>query len=203
MLPSTFPHTELVERATAPDAGPVTGIPLGIAEDDLGLVCAQFATEPHFLIFGDTASGKSNLLRVLADGVTRWHTPAQARLIIIDYRRSLLEAAAGDYLIGYGPSATTAAKLAKDAAEAMRQRLPGPDVTQAQLRDRSWWRGPELYLMVDDYDLVATSAGNPLAPLLDVLPHSRDIGLHVIIARASGGAGRSAFEPVIQTPSRG
>ena len=80
----------------------------------------------------------------------------------------------------------------------MRQRLPGPDVTQAQLRDRSWWRGPELYLMVDDYDLVATSAGNPLAPLLDVLPHSRDIGLHVIIARASGGAGRSAFEPVIQ-----
>jgi S-DNA-T family DNA segregation ATPase FtsK/SpoIIIE len=65
---------------------------MGIAEDDLGLVCAQFAAEPHFLIFGDTASGKSNLLRVLADGVTRWHTPAQAR---------------------------------------------GPDVTQAQLRDRS------------------------------------------------------------------
>jgi DNA segregation ATPase FtsK/SpoIIIE, S-DNA-T family len=198
LLPSTFPHAELVERAAAPDAARRTGIPLGIAEDDLGLVSAQFAAEPHFLIFGDTSSGKSNLLRVLADGVTRWHTPAQARLIIIDYRRSLLEAAGGDYLIGYGPSASTAAKLAKDAAEAMRHRLPGPDVTQAQLRDRSWWRGPELYLMVDDYDLVATSAGNPLAPLLEILPHSRDIGLHVIIARASGGAGRSAFEPVIQ-----
>ena len=27
LLPSAFPHTELVERATAPDAGPVTGIP--------------------------------------------------------------------------------------------------------------------------------------------------------------------------------
>jgi DNA segregation ATPase FtsK/SpoIIIE, S-DNA-T family len=198
LLPSTFPHTELVERAEAPEAGPVTGIPMGLAEDDLGLVSAQFAADAHFLIFGDTASGKSNLLRVLADGIVRWHTPAQARLIIIDYRRSLLEAAGGDYLIGYGPSATTATKLIKDTAEAMRQRLPGPDVTQAQLRDRSWWRGPELYLLVDDYDLVATSAGNPLAPLIEVLPHSRDIGLHVIIARASGGAARSAFEPVIQ-----
>src|SRR5262249_49524446 len=47
-------------------------------------------------------------------------------------------------------------------------------------------------------DLVAAASGNPLAALLDVLPHSRDIGLHVIAARASGGAGRAAFEPVLQ-----
>lgn len=125
-------------------------------------------------------------------------TPAQARLIIIDYRRSLLEAAGGNYLIGYAPSAATATKLIADSAEAMRQRLPGPDVTQAQLKDRSWWRGPELYLLVDDYDLVATSEANPMASLLDVLPHSRDVGLHVVIARASGGAGRTSYEPVMQ-----
>jgi len=36
---------------------------------------------------------------------------------------------------------------------------------------------------------VSTSTGNPVAPLLEVLPHSRDIGLHVVLARASGGAG--------------
>jgi S-DNA-T family DNA segregation ATPase FtsK/SpoIIIE len=128
----------------------------------------------------------------------RAHSPAQARLIIVDYRRSLLEAVGDDYLIGYGPSAAVAGQVCKDAAEAMRQRLPGPDVTSAQLRDRSWWHGPDLYLLVDDYDLVATASGNPLAALLDVLPHSRDIGLHVIAVRASGGAGRASFEPVMQ-----
>lgn len=206
LLPAALAHADLLAAVAVP-APPAAGkatsarageIPFGIAEDDLGPVAADFGTEPHFLVFGDTASGKSNLLRVLADGIVRRHSPAQARLIIVDYRRSLLEAVGGDYLIGYAPSAAVAGQVCKDSAEAMRQRLPGPDVTPAQLRDRSWWHGPDLYLLVDDYDLVATASGNPLTALLDVLPHSRDIGLHVIVARASGGAGRAAFEPVLQ-----
>ena len=52
--------------------------------------------------------------------------------------------------------------------------------------------------MVDDYDLVATASGNPLSQLLEFLPFARDIGLHLIIARGSGGAGRALFEPVMQ-----
>jgi S-DNA-T family DNA segregation ATPase FtsK/SpoIIIE len=194
LLPLTLNHQDLL-NVTQPG---LTGIPFGIAEDDLGPVTADFTREPHFLVFGDTASGKSNLLRVLADAVVRRHSPDEARIIILDYRRSLLEAVGGGHLIGYAPSAAVAAKTVQDAAEAMRQRLPGPDVTAAQLRDRSWWHGPELYLIVDDYDLVATAAGNPMTPLLEVLPHSRDIGLHVVLARASGGAGRAMFEPVLQ-----
>jgi S-DNA-T family DNA segregation ATPase FtsK/SpoIIIE len=71
-------------------------------------------------------------------------------------------------------------------------------VTPEQLRDHSWWIGPELYLLVDDYDLLVGPTGSPLAPLLDVLPQSRDVGLHVILARASGGAGRALYEPVLQ-----
>jgi S-DNA-T family DNA segregation ATPase FtsK/SpoIIIE len=39
-------------------------------------------------------------------------------------------------------------------------------VTPAQLRERSWWKGAEGFILVDDYDLVATSQGNPLEPLL-------------------------------------
>ena len=195
LLPSVLPHADLLATATPTARG---SVPFAIAEDNLGPVAAEFAAEPHFLVFGDTASGKSNLLRVLADGVVRRHSSAQARLIIVDYRRSLLEAVGKDYLIGYAPSAAVAGQVCKDAAEAMKQRLPGPDVTPAQLRDRSWWRGPDLYLLVDDYDLVATTSGNPLAAVLDMLPHSRDVGLHVILARASGGAGRAVFEPVLQ-----
>jgi S-DNA-T family DNA segregation ATPase FtsK/SpoIIIE len=31
-------------------------------------------------------------------------------------------------------------------------RCPAENVTQQQLRSRSWWSGPEIYLVVDDYD---------------------------------------------------
>jgi S-DNA-T family DNA segregation ATPase FtsK/SpoIIIE len=78
------------------------------------------------------------------------------------------------------------------------KRLPGSDVTPTQLRERSWWQGPEVYLLVDDYDLVATPGNNPLSPLLDVLPQARDIGLHIIVTRRVGGASRALFEPVLQ-----
>jgi S-DNA-T family DNA segregation ATPase FtsK/SpoIIIE len=55
-----------------------------------------------------------------------------------------------------------------------------------------------MFLIVDDYELVATGSGNPLAPLAEFLPFARDIGLRVVLARSSGGAGRSLFEPVLQ-----
>ena len=75
--------------------------------------------------------------------------------------------------------------------------MPGENVTQQQLRSRSWWSGPEIYLVVDDYDLVASATGNPLTPLVDYLPHAKDLGLHVIVARRSGGAARAMFDPVL------
>ena len=75
--------------------------------------------------------------------------------------------------------------------------MPGVHVTQHELRDRSWWTGPEMYVVIDDYDLVAESAANPLGALLDLLPHARDLGLHVVVARRSGGAARAMFDPFL------
>lgn len=77
-------------------------------------------------------------------------------------------------------------------------RLPGPDVTADQLRTRSWWRGPELFVLIDDYDLVAASADtNPLASLLDYLSQSRDVGLHVVVTRQASGASRALLDPIL------
>ncbi|SLH88737.1 cell division protein FtsK [Mycobacteroides abscessus subsp. abscessus] len=67
-------------------------------------------------------------------------------------------------------------------------------MTPQQLRERSWWSGPELYVIVDDYDLVATSMGNPVSALLEHLPHARDLGFHLIVARRAGGASRAMYE---------
>jgi DNA segregation ATPase FtsK/SpoIIIE, S-DNA-T family len=172
-------------------------VPVGIKESDLGPAALDFAADPHFLCFGDVECGKTSLLRTILRGLTARYTAQQARVIIVDYRRTLLDAAAGDHLLEYLTSGNALAPVIADVCGSMSRRLPGPDVTPQHLRDRSWWPGPELFVVVDDYDLVATS-GSPLAPLADYLPQGRDIGLHLILARASGGAGRALFDPVIQ-----
>jgi ESX secretion system protein EccC len=76
-------------------------------------------------------------------------------------------------------------------------RMPGENITQHQLRTRSWWSGPDIFLVIDDYDLAVGATGNPLTPLADLLPHAKDLGLHVIVARRSGGAARAMFDPVL------
>ena len=80
----------------------------------------------------------------------------------------------------------------------MQRRAPAPDVTPQQLRERSWWTGPTIFVVVDDYELVATSSGNPLSVLTENLPFARDVGVRFIIARSAAGASRSMFEPFMQ-----
>jgi S-DNA-T family DNA segregation ATPase FtsK/SpoIIIE len=98
----------------------------------------------------------------------------------------------------YVTQASEATELMQSVAGYMENRLPKAEVTPEQLRDRSWWSGPELFVLVDDYDLVTAGTTNPLQPLLPYLPQARDIGLHLVIARRAGGASRAAYEPFIQ-----
>jgi S-DNA-T family DNA segregation ATPase FtsK/SpoIIIE len=103
----------------------------------------------------------------------------------------------GAHLLGYAVSANQLDGMIKDVAGSMTRRLPGPDVTQEQLRNRSWWKGPELFVLVDDYDLVATQTSNPLKPLSEFLAQAKDVGLHVVVARRTGGASRASYDPII------
>ena len=66
-----------------------------------------------------------------------------------------------------------------------------------QLRERNWYEEPDVYVVIDDYDMVATASGNPLLPLVELASHARDIGLHIVLARRSGGLGRALFDPLI------
>lgn len=174
-----------------------TRIPFAIDEDSLSPVYLDFSQESHFLVIGDTECGKSNLMKTIIGGLLDRYTPAQAKLVFLDYRRALLDTADTEHRIGYAASSTAAASLVKDVVGALKARLPPADLTPDQLRDRSWWTGADLYLVIDDYDLVATSS-NPVTQLVELLPQARDIGLHVIVARAFGGSGRAMYDPVLQ-----
>lgn len=173
-------------------------IPYAVDEMELAPVVLDPLTEPHFAVIGGPECGKSNLLRTFVHGITKRYTPKEAKIIIVDYRRSLLGEIESEHLIGYYPSASAATPMLQQAAEAVRARLPGSDVTQQQLRDRSWWTGSEMFVIVDDYELVATASGNPMAPFGDLINQASDIGLHIILARSFGGAGRAVFsDPLI------
>ena len=160
---------------------------------DLRPVLADFAAEPHLMAFGDSECGKSSLLRGLAESILRRFTPEEARIVLVDYRRSLLGAVETEHLIGYGTTAAETGALMESVAGYMERRRPGAEVTAQQLRERSWWTGPECFVLVDDYDLVATGPTNPLLPLLEHLAQARDLGLHLVVARRAGGASRRDF----------
>ncbi|BCB76262.1 type VII secretion protein EccC [Phytohabitans flavus] len=194
LLPRVLPAADLarvVDRERP-------GIAIGLNETYLAPVHLDFDVEPHLVVFGDAECGKTNLLRLIVRSIVERYTPAEAKLAIVDYRRGLLGVVEGDHLLDYAPSAQVAESMAGGVHNVMTGRLPGPDVTTEQLRQRSWWRGPRLFLIVDDYDLVATGSRNPLGGLEELLPQARDVALHVILARRSGGAGRALFEPMIQ-----
>ncbi len=187
-------------RAQAERVGvPERSLLLGVNEKELAPVGLDVDVEPHLLIFGDGQSGKSTVLRAYVHEIMRTRTPKEAQIVIVDYRRSMLGEVPDEYLLNYLTSATQAAPVLKDLASYLENRIPGPDVTPEQLRNRSWWQGAEVFVVVDDYDLVATQQSSPVQVLQPLLPQARDTGLHLVVARRSGGASRALYEPVIQS----
>jgi S-DNA-T family DNA segregation ATPase FtsK/SpoIIIE len=194
MLPLMVPYADLPE----PAARPAYAIPLGVDENKLEPVYLDFNQDPHFLMFGEGESGKTAVLRTIIKGITEAYTGNQARILLVDYRRSLLGVCPDSHALGYCAAAGAVTSTVKEIKPFLDKRQPGPDVTAEQLRNRSWWTGPEIFVIVDDYDLVATQGGNPLSPFAEYLPMARDLGFHLIVSRASGGASRALFEPLIQ-----
>ncbi|WP_019926194.1 type VII secretion protein EccC [Nocardia sp. BMG111209] len=198
MLPLEVPRAQVLAAAARDgllmDAKHVV---IGLSENELAPLALDFDAQPHLLAFADVACGKTTLLRNIVLGIAENSTVTQARFILIDYRRTMLGLLEGHRLAGYSTSAQTAVGMLAEVAAFMSQRIPGADITPQQLRERNWWSGPEIYIVVDDYDMVATGAANPIEPLLEFLPHARDIGLHLIVARRSGGAARALRDKVL------
>lgn len=195
MLPLDISRAEML--AAAASTGGRHRIPIGIDESALAAVHLDLGSQPHFYAFAAPESGKTTLLRNIALGLLERNTAAQAKLIVVDYRRTMLGVVEGPHLAGYAATTKALEPMVAHLVQVLGERMPGPDVTQRQLRERSWWSGPEIYVLVDDYDLVSASSPNPLLPLVEFLSQAKDVGLHLILARRSGGAARAMFDPVL------
>ncbi|KOX03872.1 secretion protein EccC [Streptomyces sp. NRRL B-1140] len=194
LLPREFSAQQLPPGNRFPNRG----VAFALDEDNLEPVFVDFEQDPFFLVFGESESGKSNLLKLLIQRITERHNGNEAKLFVVDNRRSLLGVTPDSHLAEYIPMSNQMQHHMDALANLMQRRTPTADVTPEQLRDRSWWQGPTVYIVIDDYDLVSTSSGNPLAGLTEMLPFARDVGVRFVIARSSAGAGRAGYEPFMQ-----
>jgi S-DNA-T family DNA segregation ATPase FtsK/SpoIIIE len=194
LLPTQLPAAKLPKGFEFPKRG----VAIGIDEGDLEPVFVDFDADPLFVVFGDSESGKTALLRLIIKQLTELYTPEQALIVVGDYRRGLLGAVPDAHLLKYAASPSALEADMEQINTIMSRRVPGPDVTPEQLRARDWWSGPLAFIVVDDYDLVATASSNPMARVLENLPYVRDIGVRFIVARSSAGASRASYEPFMQ-----
>ena len=193
MLPTTISVREL-------PPGEGIRVPLGVEENELAPFWHDFDTHPHLIVVGDTESGKTNLLRHIARSIVRHHTSDEALFAMVDLRRELYDAVPEEYRLSYAVSLDAVREMTAAAAASMRPRIPGPEITPERMRERDWWNGPQVFLLVDDYDLVSgnTYGTTPFDPILEHLAQGAEMGLHLIVARSAGGAGRAMSDPLLR-----
>lgn len=193
-----LPPLVTVDDLPTPSLGDDT-VPIGLSELNLGPAGVNlFSSSPHLFVLGDGETGKSNLLKLLVKQLIATRSPDELGFVVIDYRRSLLQVVPEEYQLAYITNGNDAEAVTAEVGASLRERIPGSDVTPQQLRDRSWWSGLDVVVLVDDFDLVATSSGNPLQGFTDLVPQGYDLGFHLVLSRRVGGMSRALYDPLIQ-----
>ena len=195
MLPELITYHDLIHQHQGHEPALV-----GIAESNLSPVHFNLNRDQrHLIVIGDSQTGKTSFLKNIIAEVCRGKKSRFAVFGIVDLRRSLLGFLTDDdpQFGGYAGMRAGVTPLVEGIKGILDSRLPPDNVTVEQLKNRSWWSGPETYLVIDDFDMIEGS-GNPLKPLVPYLPQSEDLGLHIIVARRSAGVSRSSYDPVMQ-----
>ncbi|MFE2723786.1 type VII secretion protein EccCa [Kitasatospora sp. NPDC059327] len=174
-------------------------VAIGLEDTAISPLWHDFEESPHLLVVGDSESGKTNLLRLMVSAITTAYTPAEARIMLVDFRRGLYDSVPEEYRLGYAVAVDVLRQVVTGAARAMEARLPGEEISPARLRLRDWWTGPELFIIVDDYDLIPSQVGSsPFGPVLDHLAQGAELGLHLIVARSANGIGRAYSDQLLR-----
>jgi type VII secretion protein EccCb len=204
VLPERVYLDELDPAPPGPDSDYRTRwrIPLGVRESDLSVAYNEMQMTPHLLIFGAPKSGKTTIAHAVAQAICRRNSPQQVRFMLADYRSALLDAVPQSHLLDAGAVNRNHASLEaaiKALATNLQKRLPPPDLTTAQLRARSWWSGPDVVLLVDDWHMIVAASGMvpPMAPLAPLLPAAADIGLHIIVTCQMSQAHRATMDKFV------
>jgi S-DNA-T family DNA segregation ATPase FtsK/SpoIIIE len=120
-------------------------------------------------------------------------------VVLVDYRRTLAEAVPPGHLLSHCVSPDSLREVLAGAVPAIGRRVPGPEISPSRMRQADWWKGPRLFVVVDDYEMVGGNAlSSPFEQLLPHLPLGWETGLHLVVARSSSGAARSTGDPLVR-----
>jgi len=188
-----------VDGSTMPAPTGDVRIALGLEENELTPFWHDFEQSPHLIVIGDAETGKTNLLKLIAASIIQRYDPTEARVAVVDLRRELYDTVDEGHRLGYAVSGDVVRQIVEGTARALQNRVPGPDITPAQLRRRDWWKGPQMFFIVDDYELISGNGmDSPFSPLLDYLSQATEVGLHLVIARSANGAARAMADPLMR-----
>ncbi|MBV2363897.1 type VII secretion protein EccCa [Streptomonospora nanhaiensis] len=189
-----LPHH--LPAATLPGPAEEPLVPLGVDERALEPVLLDlFDRDQNLLVLGDGECGKTNLLRLVAEGLMARYSPKEVVFAVMDPRRTLRNAIPEPYLGGYASNARVCAGLAGGVAKELEERMP--DDADPDRIDSGTVPGPRIVVLVDDYDVLTTAGQKPLTPFVPFVSNGRDIGLHFVVARRVAGAGRGLFDPLV------
>lgn len=178
---------------------------IGQREEDLRPVAIDFARNPLMMVFGDSRSGKTTLLRHLIRSIRDNSTADQVAFTVIDRRLHLVE----EPLFPdneYTPNIDRITPAMLGLSALIEKRRPPAGLSSDDLRRWSF-EGQTHYLIIDDVDQIPDGpavsgpyAGQrPWSPLLGLLAEAGDLGLRVIVtARASGSAHAVMTAPLMR-----
>ncbi|KUI31506.1 secretion protein EccC [Mycobacterium sp. IS-1496] len=210
----TAPPVRLLPHNLAPEAiGPLYPGPervvIGQREEDLAPVVLDFADNPLLMVFGDTRSGKTTLLRHLIRTVRENSTAGDVAFTVIDRRLQLVdEPLFPDNEYTANIDRITPAMLG--LAALIEKRRPPAGLTPAELSRWSYranGAGHTHYLIIDDVDQIPDGPAvngpyvgqRPWTPLIGLLAQAGDLGLRVIVtARATGSAHAVMTAPLLR-----
>lgn len=186
-------------------------VPIGLYERDLTTVAFDFMSDRNLTIFGSKDCGKTHQIASIMSFLTSKFTADEVKFIVVDLKGSkLLDYVDEDYVLRWtgeqevaNPEAakpgqpqritrqvarsgliTNPMELAPamvEVARALEKRAPTGTETREQRRNRSWWSGPEIFLFVDDYAMVANAAPQAFAPLAPHWGNGHQLGIHGVV----------------------
>jgi DNA segregation ATPase FtsK/SpoIIIE-like protein len=85
-----------------------------------------------------------------------------------------------------------------ELAEVLAGREPPPGLSAQELLSRSWWSGPEIFLIVDDVQQLPPGFDSPLHKAAAWVTRAADVGLHVLVTRTFGGWSSAGSDPILR-----
>ena len=180
-------------------------IVIGQREEDLAPVEVDFADNPLLMVFGDSKSGKTTLLRHVIRTVRENSTAAQVAFTVLDRRLHLVdEPLFADNEYTTNVDRIIPAMLGLSAL--IGSRRPPDGLSAAELAGWSY-QGQTHYLIVDDVDTIPDSPAltgpytgqRPWTSLIPLLAQAADLGLRVVVTgRATGSAHALMTNPLLR-----